>query len=278
VPTPSKFRAATRARVIELLASGHSRAAAARGASIDPATLSRWVEKGRNGEPEGRWRLFADLVELAESRQQQPVLVALQNEFDWERDPSLAMKFLERAGEFTPPEPIKVEVTFAPFSRSKEETMIDRARVKTATVPEWVAVDLLRDIDSAIRHRDSAQLRNFAYEAERSGMDQEAARCREIAEIIETKAAAAGRDEVIRLKAALRPPEPTQRDLAARYDQEQLTAAMNRQPSFSVNDFETQEAHRVAVQNELLRERQRQLEEQRAEMVAQASRPRGPER
>ena len=50
--------------------------------------------------------------------------------------------------------------------------MIDRQtrdRIKTATIPEWVALDLLRDIDSAIRHRDAGSLRNFAREAALAG-------------------------------------------------------------------------------------------------------------
>jgi hypothetical protein len=157
--------------------------------------------------------------------------------------------------------------------------MIDRARFKGATVPEEIAVDLLRSIDAALSDRDAAQLRNFAYEAERSGLDQEATRCREIAEIIETKAAAAGRDEVLRLKAALRPPSPSQADLARAFDAEQLAAMMSRGAPFSgVNTFEADEARRVEAMNEQLREKQRQLEEQRAAQVAQARLPRGPGR
>ena len=81
--------------------------------------------------------------------------------------------------------------------------MIDRetgARIKAATIPEWVALDLLRDIDSAIRHRDAGSLRNFAREAALSGLDQEATRAREIADVIDQSKAGA-RDEVLRLKA-----------------------------------------------------------------------------
>jgi hypothetical protein len=44
--------------------------------------LSRWIARGQAGDPEGRWREFSDLVEMAESKRQPPVLVALQNEFD----------------------------------------------------------------------------------------------------------------------------------------------------------------------------------------------------
>jgi transposase-like protein len=118
VPTPSKFRAAARTRIIEILVAGGSRAAAARAAGVDPATLHRWVEKGRNGDPEGRWRMFSDLVELAESRQQPPVLVGLSaQEQQWAAHPDLAWKFLEqhepgfamRPG----PEQIQIEVAYS---------------------------------------------------------------------------------------------------------------------------------------------------------------------
>jgi transposase-like protein len=117
VPTPSKFNSRRRAVIIELLASGHSRAAAARAAGVDPSQLSRWIAKGKAGHPEGRWRMFSDLVELAESRRQPPILVPLSaQERDWTRNPDLAWKFLQDAGELQPdppPEPVRVEVVFA---------------------------------------------------------------------------------------------------------------------------------------------------------------------
>jgi hypothetical protein len=159
--------------------------------------------------------------------------------------------------------------------------MIDRetrSRIKTATIPEWVALDLLRDIDSAIRHRDAAQLRNFAAEAVASGMDQEAARAREIVDVIEAKAGASAREELLRIKAALQPPPPSQADLVRRYDTEQLAAMANRGAPFSVNDFEENERRRVEEANLQLAAKQRRHEEQRAAQVAAAARPKGPGR
>jgi hypothetical protein len=145
-------------------------------------------------------------------------------------------------------------------------------RFKGATVPEEIALDLLRDIDSAIRHRDPASLRNFADEAARSGMDQEAARAREIADVM-TKA---DRDELVRIKSALESPPPSQADLVRRYDQEQLVAMANRGSPFSVNDFERLEAERAAEANRQLAAKQRRSEEQRAAQVAHDAQPKGP--
>jgi hypothetical protein len=156
--------------------------------------------------------------------------------------------------------------------------VIDRTRFKGATILEWVAVDFLRDIDAAIRHRDAAQLRNFAYEAAASGLDQEATRCREIADVIESKAGASAREELTKIKAALQPPPPSQSDLVARWDSEQLAAAMSRGAPFNVNTFEADEARRAAEQNRQLAARQRRHEEKRAAQVAAAAEPKGPAR
>jgi hypothetical protein len=147
-------------------------------------------------------------------------------------------------------------------------------RVKTATVPEEIALDLLRSIDSAVRDRDAGQLRNFAYEAQASGLDQEAARCEEIANLIEGKAGA--RDGLMRIKAAIESPEPTQADLAREYDRAQLVAMANHGSPFSVNSFEADEARRVEEANRQLAARQSRHEEQRRAQVAADAEPRGP--
>jgi hypothetical protein len=126
-----------------------------------------------------------------------------------------------------------------------------RDRIKSATIPEEIALDLLRDIDSAIRHRDAASLRNFAAEAAASGMDQESARAFEIAAVIETKAA----DELLRIKAALAPTPPTQAQLAAAFDR----LVMERSSGAS-EDLLHQRAENM---NAVLRERNRRAEESR---------------
>jgi hypothetical protein len=151
-------------------------------------------------------------------------------------------------------------------------------RIK-ARIPEAAMVDLANDIDDAISRRDLVSLAAFAAEAERTaGMDQLASRAREVLSLLESKSATAARDELLRIKAALEPPAPTQADLVRRWDSEQLAAAMSRGAPFSVNTFEADEARRVETQNEQLREKLRRSEEQRRAQVAHDEQPKGPGR
>jgi hypothetical protein len=94
LPTPSKFRTATRARVIELLSCGASRRTAARVAGIEHSTLVKWITKGRDA-PEGT--LFHRFYLQVMQAEAQPRLRALRVVHDAMPDhPDLAMKFLER--------------------------------------------------------------------------------------------------------------------------------------------------------------------------------------
>jgi hypothetical protein len=148
-----------------------------------------------------------------------------------------------------------------------------------ARISEAAMADLARDIDSAIERRDLVSLAAFAREAELTfGMDQQAARAREVLSLLESKAAAAGRAEVLRLKASLRDvSEPTQDELVREFDRQALAAAFGGGP-FSVNDHEQKEAERVAVQNAMLAAKQRRHEQQRAAQVARDAQPKGPAR
>jgi transposase-like protein len=100
MPTPSKFVEWRRQMILQLLSAGASRTRAARAADIDDATLGRWIRKGQKAHPEGRWHAFYLDVVQAEA---EPRLQALKSreEMDWRA----AFRFLERAGEFDPPEP-----------------------------------------------------------------------------------------------------------------------------------------------------------------------------
>lgn len=147
-------------------------------------------------------------------------------------------------------------------------------RIKGATIDEAAALDLINDIDDAVRRRSIVEIRAFAREAELSGLDQEASRAREIADVLESKAGASAREELLRIKSAIEPLGPTQADLVRRYDRE----FMARGGSFSVNTFEADEARRVETQNEQLRKKQRRHEAQREAQVAAAAEPKGPGR
>jgi hypothetical protein len=108
LPGRSKFTSPRKARILEVIAAGGSRRAAAAGAGIDHATLSRWLERGRRGAEGGTWRTFLEAVEQAEIG---PHLVALKRDLEsWEERPDLAWKFLERREfDFSPPHPDEPE-------------------------------------------------------------------------------------------------------------------------------------------------------------------------
>jgi hypothetical protein len=151
-------------------------------------------------------------------------------------------------------------------------------RVKTAKIDEFAAIQLVRDLDDAIKRRSLVEIRAFAREAELSGMDQEAARAREIATVIEGKATTSARDELLKIKAASQPAPLSQAQLAAQFDRQQLAAAMNRGSAFNVNTFDSFERERAEIANEQLRARLRRHEEQRAAQAARDQQPKGPRR
>lgn len=94
VPTPSKFTAARRHAVLEVLKAGGSRRTAASVAAIEHSTLLRWIERGRRGAPGGRWREFFEAVQEAEADPQLRALkLAYRETLD---DPAAAWRFLER--------------------------------------------------------------------------------------------------------------------------------------------------------------------------------------
>lgn len=75
MPTPSKFTEARRRVVIAALRCGASRRTAAKLAGVHVATLCRWVERGRDASPTGRWRAFHDAVIAAEGAKPSPGLL-----------------------------------------------------------------------------------------------------------------------------------------------------------------------------------------------------------
>jgi hypothetical protein len=94
VPTPSKFTSERRGKILEILSAGGSRRAAAARAGVDHATLARWLARGRNGAPGGRWHTFWRDVEQAEAH---PALRVIREEYDKAQDsPWAAFRYLER--------------------------------------------------------------------------------------------------------------------------------------------------------------------------------------
>jgi hypothetical protein len=112
---------------------------------------------------------------------------------------------------------------------------------------------------------------------DRSTSPAQAARAREVLSLLESKSAAADRAELLKIKAALRPPEPSQADLVREFVRQAMAAAFNGGP-FDASTFEAHERERVEAQNAQLARARRRAEEQRAAQVAAAAEPRGPAR
>ncbi|HYU57797.1 MAG TPA: hypothetical protein VEO00_07090 [Actinomycetota bacterium] len=106
MPTPSKWSAARRRAILEILAVGGSRRTAAAAAGIDHATLLRWLDRGATSKGDTTWRRFAEDVAKAEAS---PRVRALSIVHEAMPDsPMLAWRFLERREEGyapTPPAP-----------------------------------------------------------------------------------------------------------------------------------------------------------------------------
>jgi hypothetical protein len=77
-------------------------------------------------------------------------------------------------------------------------------------VEPWVAELVRQDIESAIQSKDPGSLRNYAAEAEASGMPEEAERAFEVASLIESWMAKNNRAELLRIKSAMAPTPPSQ--------------------------------------------------------------------
>jgi hypothetical protein len=103
VPTPSKFTSERRRKILEILSAGGSRRAAAAVAGVDHATLARWLARGREAAPGGRWHTFLRDVEQAETH---PLIRVLRDEYDRAQDsPMAALRFLDRHDAWAEDEP-----------------------------------------------------------------------------------------------------------------------------------------------------------------------------
>jgi hypothetical protein len=126
-------------------------------------------------------------------------------------------------------------------------------------VEPWVAELVRQDIESAIQSKDPGSLRNYAAEAEASGMPEEAERAFEVASLIESWMAKNNRAELLRIKSAMAPTPPSQSELIQAFHK----LVLDRAAPFSTATYEEDEARRVQAQNEQLAERDRMFEEQR---------------
>ena len=104
MPTPTKFTADRRKRIIEALQIGASRNTAAAVAGIDPATLLRWLQRGKSAGESTNWRKFFLAVAEAEAHPRMRALGVIYRAM--EDKPDLAWKFIERRESgYAPPMP-----------------------------------------------------------------------------------------------------------------------------------------------------------------------------
>jgi IS30 family transposase len=95
VPTESRFTSRRKERILELLAAGASRGAAARAAGVHPSTLCRWVQRGRTASPGTAWARFLKDVQAAERTHEPQALRDQRAEYEgWDRDPFAALAYV----------------------------------------------------------------------------------------------------------------------------------------------------------------------------------------
>jgi IS30 family transposase len=89
MPTPTRFTADRRARILEILSAGASLREAARSAGVSHSTLIRWLQRGAKAHPGGTLNGFYRAVEAV--RGSDPHLVAIADQADeWDRFPGRA--------------------------------------------------------------------------------------------------------------------------------------------------------------------------------------------
>lgn len=104
MPTPTKFTAETRERILQALQVGASRRTAAQIAGIDEAQLRRWVTRGKDGAQGTRYHDFYLAVLEAEASPRLRALGVIYKELP--DNPVLAWKFIERREPgYAPPMP-----------------------------------------------------------------------------------------------------------------------------------------------------------------------------
>ena len=104
MPTPSKFTADRRAKIIEALSVGASRVTAAHIAGVDEAQIRRWVKRGEDSPAGTAFRQFYEDVLQAEAHPKMKALGIIYREM--EGRPEFAWKVLERREPgYAPPMP-----------------------------------------------------------------------------------------------------------------------------------------------------------------------------
>ena len=114
MPTPSKFTAETRQKIVQALTVGASRTTAAHMAGVDEAQVRRWIAKGKDSEGGTRFREFYEQVLEAEASPRMRALGIVYREMP--DRPDLAWKYIERREPgYAPPMPMMPDRTQGPI-------------------------------------------------------------------------------------------------------------------------------------------------------------------
>jgi hypothetical protein len=115
MPTKTKFTAAVKTRILDAKRIGASNATAAAWAGINEDTLRRWLLDGKTSAEGSAKRVFHDEFRQAEVEPNLKALAVIQTEVEENKNPTVAMKFLERKEPgFAPPAPAGVAVPAGP--------------------------------------------------------------------------------------------------------------------------------------------------------------------
>lgn len=103
MPTPSKFTADRRQKIVQALKIGASRRTAAAVAGVDESTLRDWLARGKDAEEGSRWREFYEDCEDAVAHPKMRALGLIYEKLG--DDANIAWKFIERREEgYAPPQ------------------------------------------------------------------------------------------------------------------------------------------------------------------------------
>lgn len=138
MPAQSKFTEARRKVILEALRYGASHRTAAAEAGIGHQTLIRWLDQGKDADPDSRFGKFYGEVQAAEAH---PIMRALRSVYrEIPEDPKLAFKLLERREKgYAPPMPTGPPPVTGPLVI---QIALNDGRQAPMTVIEGEAVDV----------------------------------------------------------------------------------------------------------------------------------------
>jgi hypothetical protein len=151
---PSKFTAENRKVVLEALQVGASRNEAAAIARVGPATLNRWLDKGKDATESSPFRKFRDDVLAAEAHPKMRALGVVYRAM--EDRPDIAWKFIERRVDgYAPPQTQlpPAAATQVNVMLSFEEARRPLSEVTVASSPADTAAPEGRELPTATSRR-----------------------------------------------------------------------------------------------------------------------------